>query len=271
LIPVTRTQQANRHREPKGTNMTGTANQTSKGTTTTTTATPKARPVKRAALNAHAMKALGILVVTETSMVEDWNAAQDLRARVAFDAYALSQGWAGKAKTGVEIAKMLGTSKGNVSALTRAGAILNRAGAGAQGIGSKAVTVCQNMNAGQTAHLDALTAGALVKAVEKTYAAALAGKATSQGRSASTAGKGKGTTGKGKAGTTGATVPVETTDAGRATSALGSLRAIKSEGLATVDAPTRKALGLAMKSLTVEVARITAALAVEDKTGQPVA
>lgn len=153
-----------------------------------TKAQTKAPAVKRAVLSDAARLSLGIETkdVSVHGMSVAFTTAQATRAVVAFDAYALSQGWGsdGKAHTGADIAKALGTTPGNVSALLRAGAILNRAGSHAASIGPDAVTLCQNTNAQQTSALDALTGTRLVSAVRKMRRAALDTKAEAQGRKA---------------------------------------------------------------------------------------
>ena len=183
-------------------------------TTTTTTTTAKV-----AKYNDAAAKSLGILAVTETGMREAWNASQQQRAVVDFSAYALSQGWSGKARTGRDIALLLGTSPGNVSALTRAGAILNRAGSSAGSIASLAVSLCQNTNALDTASLDSLSGVKLRDAVKAMSRAALDAKKNANNKRAArpTSGKGKGK------GTTKGTTTVDVkdvTNAGRVASAL---------------------------------------------------
>ena len=226
--------------------MTGTKTETKTSTTKTT--------VKRVTLNPHAQKSLGILVVTESGMREAWNAAQQQRAVVAFDAYVLSVGLlaGGSPLQGKAIASLLGTTPGNVSALIRAGAILNRAGAHAASIGSESVTVCQNSNAKQTAHLDSLTGKALADAVKRMSRAVLDGKATAH-RAPQPDGKGKGKgADKGKG--------TEATDVGRASVAAQNLRAVKSDAVEAMTDADAKAVRLAVESARVECDRILAAL-----------
>ncbi|HSN10510.1 MAG TPA: hypothetical protein VLS51_00165, partial [Propionibacteriaceae bacterium] len=189
-----------------------------------TTAATKASTTKRLVMSDAALHSLGLKTVTESAMVDAYTASQAARAVAAFLAYAFSMGWAGKPRTGSDIAKILGTTAGNVSALLRAGAILNRAGAHAAEIGPETVTLCQNTNASETAALDSLTGVKLVAAVKRMRRDALDRKAQAQGRKAQPEGKGNGSPKTDD----GASIKAdEVTDKGRASVALQMLRAIK--------------------------------------------
>lgn len=150
-------------------------------TTTRKSATAsKAAPVRKVTLSDAARKSLGIETVTAESAREDYGQGLDSLARVAFRVYALQTGLAGPKMSVRDIVSTIGIkSVGTVSNLNRAGAILNRAGAGASKIARDAVTVCQTHNAKQTASLDTLTGRDLVKAVT---ALAAAGRASDADR-----------------------------------------------------------------------------------------
>ncbi len=135
--------------------MTGTKNATSKAPTT-----------RKITLNGHARAALHVDTVTAESARAFYAEGLDSLARTAFIVYALQTGLAGPKQSVRDIVSTVGIkSAGTVSNLNRAGAILNRAGAGAGRIARDAVTVCQTRNSQATSALDTLKGAELCDAV----------------------------------------------------------------------------------------------------------